>query len=140
MPRTVLKEHQRLYLGPNRALGVMLNLFKVINIDIDDSSIAVSSPNETIAPVTYQGDDMRDARHHASHHAGLSQDQTNHSLCVMMYTMHFDLMTLSGLFKVATSPSRLTCDTWRAGTTRPLPARSDYGLSGFLSATGSGVW
>ncbi|KNG89921.1 mevalonate kinase [Aspergillus nomiae NRRL 13137] len=75
MPTTVLKEHQKLYLGPKRALGVILNSFKVINIDIDDSSIAVSSPNEMIAPMAYQGDGMRDARYHVGHHAGHSQGQ-----------------------------------------------------------------
>ncbi|OGM46241.1 hypothetical protein ABOM_004859 [Aspergillus bombycis] len=76
---SILREHQRLYLGPKRALGVILNLIKVMNIVIDDSTAPVSSPNETIAPVTYQGDDMRHARHHAGHHARLFQTQ-NQSL------------------------------------------------------------
>ncbi|KAK6837495.1 hypothetical protein RU639_001587 [Aspergillus parasiticus] len=73
---SILTEHQRLYLGPKRALGVILNLIKVMNIDIGDSTVTASSPGEVIAQATYQGDSVRDPGHLASHHAGLFHTQT----------------------------------------------------------------
>ncbi|QRD81267.1 fungal-specific transcription factor domain-containing protein [Aspergillus flavus] len=72
---SILTEHQRLYLGPKRALGVILNLTKVMNIDIGDSTVTASSPDEAIAQVTSQEDGVRDPGHLASHHAGLFHTQ-----------------------------------------------------------------
>ncbi|KAE8343204.1 hypothetical protein BDV24DRAFT_172969 [Aspergillus arachidicola] len=73
---SILTEHQRLYLGPKRALGVILNLIKVMNIDIGDSTVIASSPDEVIAQATYQGDSVRDPGHLAGHHAGLFHTRT----------------------------------------------------------------
>lgn len=72
---SILTEHQRLYLGPKRALGVILNLIKVMNIDIGDSTVTASSPDEAIAQVTSQEDGVRDPGHLASHHVGLFHTQ-----------------------------------------------------------------
>ncbi|KAE8140827.1 fungal-specific transcription factor domain-containing protein [Aspergillus pseudotamarii] len=86
---SILREHQRLYLGPKRALGVILNLIKVMNIDIDDSTATASSQNEPIAQVTYQGDGLRNPGHLASHHAGLFQEQNQPS--DLDYDLQYDL-------------------------------------------------
>lgn len=76
---SILREHKRLYLGPKRALGVVLNLIRVMNIDIGDSTVTAPSQNEAIAQVTYQGDGLRDSGDIAGHHARFFQEQNQPS-------------------------------------------------------------
>ncbi|KAE8421371.1 fungal-specific transcription factor domain-containing protein [Aspergillus pseudocaelatus] len=86
---SILREHQRLYLGPKCALGVILNLIKVMNLDIDDSTVSASSQNKATAQMTCEGNGLRDPGHLAGHYTELFRKQNQ--LSDLDYDLQYNL-------------------------------------------------